>query len=97
MNFYELYCNGYGFLQELGLGYGPCIKVTYIKNSTTEYWEDLTQQKQREILESFPPKLEREIDRVIEWLSSRKIILTVAQDEIENCRYKDFRTKEEEK
>jgi len=97
MEFYHLYCNGYDFLQDLGLGIGLEVQVPSLKNTTAEAWDELTIEQQKELLDSFSPKLEECIEQVLFWLETRKIILTGKQDEIGHYHYEDFRTEEERK
>jgi hypothetical protein len=73
MTFYRLYCKGYSFLDNLGLGYGLAVEVPY---SQADYWNDLTIEQQQEILARFYPQLDLEIRKVIGWLDTGKIIMT---------------------
>ena len=95
MEFYDLYCKGYNFLQDLGLGIGLAVKVPRVDNTIADTWDDLTTGQQKELLESFSPELEYCIEQVIYWLETKKIILTGEQDEIGHYDYKDLRTEEE--
>ncbi|MEZ0611675.1 hypothetical protein ACAW74_24405 [Fibrella sp. WM1] len=95
MEFYGLYCRGYGFLQELGLNYGLSVEAPTIPNSTADTWEELTIEQQQELLNSFWPELEKEVDRVVDWLVSDKIILTGEKDYIGDYIYNDLRTQKE--
>jgi len=95
MEFYHLYCKGYDFLQDLGLGIGLEVQVPSLKNTTAETWDELTSEQQKELLDSFSPKLEECIEQVLFWLETRKIILTGKQDEIGHYDYEDLRTEEE--
>lgn len=97
MEFYDLYCKGYNFLQDLGLGIGLAVEVPRVNNTTAENWEELTTGQQKEILDSFSPELEECIEQVIDWLETKKIILTGEQNEIDHYGYEDLRTEEEKK
>jgi len=97
MEFYDLYCKGYNFFQDLGLGIGLAIEVPRVNNITADTWEDLTSEQQQELLDSFSPELEECIEQVIIWLETKKIILTGEQDEIGHYDYEDYRTEEERK
>ena len=92
--FYDLYCSGYNFLQELGIGYGLTIEVPRI-NTETDTWEDLTEKQQKQTLDGFSPGLEEEISKVIHWIETKKIRLTGKRDEIGHYRYQDLRTEKE--
>ena len=95
MEFYDLYCKGYNFLQDLGLGIGLAVEVPTIKYTTADSWEELTTEQKKELLKSFSPILEECIDQVINWLETKKIILTGEQNEIGQYDYEDLRTEEE--
>lgn len=97
MEFYDLYCKGYYFLQDLGLGIGLAVKVPRVNNTIADTWDELTTEQQEELLDSFSPELEDCIEQVIYWLETKKIILTGEQDEIGYYDYKDLRTEEERK
>lgn len=99
MEFYDLYCKGYNFFQDLGLGLGIglAIEVPRVNNTTADTWDELTSKQQQELLDSFSPELEECIEQVIYWLETKKIILTGEQDEIGHYEYEDLRTEEEKK
>src|SRR5690554_601636 len=97
MEFYDLYCKGYNFFQDLGLGIGLAVEIPRVNNTTADTWDELTREQQKELLDSFSPELEECIEQVIYWLETKKIILTGEQDEIGHYEYKDLRTEEEKK
>jgi len=90
-HFYDSYCNGYSFLDNLGLGYGLAIEVP----SQADSWNKLTSEQQENLLTSFYPNIENEIQKVIDWLNNNKVILTGTQDEYNHYEYIDNRTEEE--
>ena len=73
MSFYNLYCRGYSFLDNLGLGYGLAVEAPYPQ---ADHWDNLTASQQQKLLASFYPKLNVEIKKVLDWLDTGKIILT---------------------
>lgn len=81
ISFYELYCKGYQFLDNLGIGFGLVILAPYPHAST---WEDLSVTEQQDLLTSFYPQLNTELHKVVNWLNSDKIIITVATNEHNN-------------
>ncbi|TDH26902.1 hypothetical protein EXU57_08840 [Segetibacter sp. 3557_3] len=89
--FYDLYCKGYGFLDNLGLGYGLAVEVPPQADS----WEELTAEQQQKLLNSFYPEIEYEIKKAISWLESDKVVLTGFQDEYYHYEYIDNRTEDE--
>jgi hypothetical protein len=96
MEFYDLYCKGYNFLQDLGLGFGLMVEVPPSKYSK-DNWEDLREEEKQDLLNSFSPEIDVVIQRVIDWLTNKRIILTGEQDEIGHYNYQDFRTEDERK
>ncbi|CAM3895964.1 DUF4240 domain-containing protein [Flavobacterium branchiophilum] len=97
MEFYDLYCKGYNFFQDLGIGIGLAVEVPRVNNTTADTYDELTSEQQKELLDSFSPELEECIKQVIYWLETKKIILTGEQDEIGHYEYEDLRTEEEKK
>jgi hypothetical protein len=92
ITFYDLYCKGYSFLDNIGIGYGLEMELTY--SWPTPGMSSKAQQQQ--LLASFYPQLEVEIKKVIYWLDTEKIILTGNKDDYD--RYNDYidnRTMEE--
>ncbi len=87
MTFYDLYCRGYTFFDNLGLGYGLSVKVP----SQAGSWDKLTNDQQQALLSSFNPRLEIEIKKVISWLDDGKIVLTGVIDQYNNFDYIDNR------
>jgi len=65
---YDLYCKGYEFLQEIGLKFGLAIAAP----EPADYWDELTTEKQKEILDSFSPELEKCIEQLIHSLETKK-------------------------
>jgi XTP/dITP diphosphohydrolase len=97
MEFYDLYCRGYSFLRDLGLGIGFVVEAPGGRYSTAEAWDELTARQQKEIIASFSPELEECIEQVINWLETKKIVLTGEQNGTGHYSYKDLRTEKEEK
>lgn len=92
MTFYDLYCKGYNFLDNLGLGYGLAIEVPRVENTSADTWDELSQEQQRNLLDSFYPDIEIEIKKVIYWLENDKVILTGIKDEYNHFEYIDNRS-----
>ena len=91
VEFYYLYCRGYDFLQDLGLGYGLTVDSPWVENTTADSWDELTSAQQAELLASFSPGLEHELDQVQRWLLTKQIILTGERDELGHHTYRDLR------
>ncbi|PQJ12605.1 hypothetical protein CJD36_002340 [Flavipsychrobacter stenotrophus] len=97
MDFYDLYCRGYNFLDDLGMGFGLALEVPMVRNINAETWDELTPTQQQNLLDSFSPRLEKSIENAINWLETGKIILTGKIDEIGHYGYNDHRTEDERK
>lgn len=94
MNVYELYWKGYGFLNDLALRYGLRVEVPY---EFADSWDQLSQQEQESLLNSFYPNLLADIQQVIGWLENEQVVLTGKQDEYGHYLYIDNRSPEERK
>jgi len=97
---YHLYCDGYYFLQSIGLDYGLCM-VAPPHHLGANHWSELKKQEQEAMLNGFYPKLTEESDYVISLLKDKTIVLLGEKDE--NGRYlysgdknKNFRNKKAE-
>lgn len=91
MMFYHLYCKGYNFLDNLGLGYGLAVEVP----THAESWDELTSEQQQSVINTFYPDIESEIRKVINWLGNGKVVLTGIEHEYSNYKYIDNRTEDE--
>ena len=94
MTFYDLYCKGYNFFDNLGLGYGLAIEAPYPQ---ADNWDELNLAQQYNLLSSFYPGIEIEIKKVVSWLENGTIILTGAKDEYNHFVYIDNRTEIEKR
>lgn len=92
--FYDMYCNGYYFFEDLGLGYGLSCEVP-LKYANS--WEELNQEQKKEILNGFYPQVESDIKRAVDWINNKKIVLTGAKNDMERWEYIDNRTPDEKK
>lgn len=92
--FYELYCDGYYFLDVLGLNYGLTIRFPSHEYSS-EYWQELTDQEKETLLASILPDALDEAQKVLNWLNEGKIVTTNNQDKLGHYLYIDNRTDEE--
>lgn len=91
MSFYNMYCKGYNFFDNLGLGYGLRVEVPGVNNNY-ENWIDLSEIEQARLLNSFYPDLDTEIQKVISWLDMGKVVLTGIKDDYNHFEYIDYRT-----
>jgi len=92
---YDLYCRGYVFLNDLGLGYGLAVEVPPSSNYKADTWEEMSEIEKKELIDSFYPQLDFDIKRAIDWIEKGKIVLTGKTDEIGHYEYDDLRTENE--
>ena len=91
---YDLYCDGYGFLDNLGLGYGLAVTVPPSEYSA-DSWNELKSPEQKKLIEGFYPSVREEAEKVISWLDDRKIVITGHDGDFQGIQYTDLRTSEE--
>lgn len=91
---YDMYCHGYSFLDNLGLGYGLAVAVPSSKY-TADSWDKLESIEQKKIIGNFYPGVRIEAKKVLYWIDSRKIILTGYDGNCQCIQYEDTRTPEE--
>jgi hypothetical protein len=94
--FYDMYCHGYDFFQDLGLGYGLTCEVPPSKYGS-DNWDELDEQVKNEIVNSFFPQIESDIQRAILWIENDKLILSGTKNETNHWEYADHRNDEEKK
>jgi hypothetical protein len=94
-SFYNMYCNGYYFLQDIGLGYGLACEVPL--NSGANSWEELDEKGKNELVNSFYPQIIGHIEKVLEWIEDKKIILTGKKNNLDRWEFIDYRNSEEQK
>ena len=93
---YHLYCNGYYFLEGLGLGLGLCIEVPNKYNA--EYYEQLNDNQKLEIVDSVYPEAKMLAKELKKWLLSDEIKLTGTKEpDLNRWDYIDQRSKEDMK
>lgn len=91
---YDLYCDGYGFLDNIGLGYG----LTFA-NDFYEYtdWTKLSSEEKNKRIEAIYSGVKTETEKIRGWLDTKKVVLTGVVDDIGHYNYIDNRTTEEKK
>jgi len=91
---YEMYCDGYDFLDNLGLGYG--LAVTFPPSEyNADSWDQLESPEQKRLIDGFYPVVREEAEKVINWLNTGKIVLTGHDGDFQGIEYTDTRTTEE--
>lgn len=91
---YELYCQGYQFLQRLGLKYGLLVTFPAVGNYQ-ENWSESSAEAQNELLDKFYPEIIVDASNVLAWLEHDKIIIKSTVDGLGRYEYDDFRSQEE--
>ncbi len=90
INFYELYCKGYEFIENLAFGYGLPLDCPYNSYGVESYGE-LNQQQRESIVSGFYPEILFEIDKVLDWINNKEIILKESSGEFQQLNYVDLR------
>ncbi|MBW4583467.1 MAG: hypothetical protein KME42_28210 [Tildeniella nuda ZEHNDER 1965/U140] len=93
---YELYCDGYYFLDTLGLGYGLHIRVPPT-NYSSDDWQGLSHEEQHQLLGSLLPQVISEAQTVLAWLDEGTIVITNKQGESGAYLYFDRRSSADQK
>lgn len=89
---YELYCQGYTFLYEIGLGVSlELYIVAPMRYYDVDTYHELTPKQQQELLDEAYPIAKKLAIEVKEWLSSEAIILTGERYGARNWEYIDHR------
>lgn len=91
---YDMYCDGYGFLDNIGIGYG----LTFA-NDFFEYkdWLNLPKDEKDRRVNDIYDGVKAEADKVQDWIDRKQIILTGEVDESGHFGYIDKRTVDEKK
>lgn len=88
--FYDLYFHGYGFMDNLGLGYGLALEYP-LSSYGVDSFEELTKEQKDNLVNGFYPAIQTEIKKVLNWIDSGLIVLTGIQDEYNRFEYNDNR------
>lgn len=91
---YDLYCDGYGFLDNIGLGYGLTFATDFCDFTD---WTKLSPEEKNKRIETIYTGVKTEAEKVRDWLARKKIVLTGEVDDIGHFDYIDNRTTEEKK
>jgi hypothetical protein len=89
--FYDLYCHGYEFMDNLGLDYGLSLDCPSGLCGVDNF-EDLSNEQKDKIANSFYPEIKAEIHKVLDWIDSGLILLTGNKDEYDRYEYLDNRS-----
>lgn len=91
---YDLYCKGYYFLEDLGLGIGLFLDVP--NKYGVEYFHELIESQKKELVDSVYPYAEQLARELKHWILNGDIKLSGEKDEILNrWQYTDNRTEED--
>lgn len=92
--FYDLYFRGYAFLDKLALNYGLTLDYPWSPYGLDSF-DQMTEQQQKDLADSFYPDINIEIHRVRDWLDTDQIKLKGAQNEFGEYEFIDNRPKED--
>ena len=87
---YDLYCNGFSFLNNLGLNYGLRIRVPPA-NYSADSWYELTSAEQIKLIDSFYPDVAESAQEVLNWFSDRQIVVIDRDEANKSVDYLDNR------
>ncbi|WP_421754103.1 hypothetical protein [Croceimicrobium sp.] len=90
---YYLYCSGYSFFHNLGLGYGLTFSEDFWNFSD---WEILTSEQKNGRIDRIYPGVKREAELILQWIDEGKIVLNGEKDEFGQYQFLDKRTNTEE-
>ena len=79
-----MYCDGYYFFNDLGLGYGLACEVP---RKYGDSWVELSEKQKSDIINSFYPQIESDIKRALDWIKNKKIILTGTKNEMDRWEF----------
>jgi hypothetical protein len=91
---YDMYCDGYGFLDNIGMGYGLTFANDFFEFKD---WINLPIDEKNKRINAIYEGVKAEAEKVQDWFDRKKIILTGEVDEIGHYGYIDNRTIEEKK
>jgi hypothetical protein len=91
---YDLYCDGYGFLDNIGLGYGLTFANEFYEFAD---WTKLSSEHKNERIEATYDGVKFEAEKVRDWLEKKKVVLTGEVDDIGHFDYIDNRKTQEKK
>jgi hypothetical protein len=89
---YNLYCDGYGFLDNLGLGYGLPLSQQFCDINE---WKKLSHTKQQKLIEAIFPPVRDEALKLLKLINKHKIVFTGEIDDSGYYGYIDHRTPHE--
>lgn len=94
INFYDFYCKGYEFMDNLAFNYGLPLGCPY-NSYGFENYEELNLQQRESIVSEFYPEILFEIDKVLDWINNKEIILKESSGEFQQLNYVDLRKEED--
>ena len=92
---YDLYCRGFGFLDNLGISYGLLIKVPP-SNYNADNWNELTSSEQSNLIDHLYPAVAEEAKKVLDWFDNGKIVIIGDDAKDQIIEYDDNRSVDKE-
>lgn len=95
MRMYDLYCGGYSFLKDLGLGIGLHIEVPPTEYGV-DYYHELNDNQKKKLVNDAYPIAKDLAEELKNWILNEKLILTGEEDDdLGRWQFIDKRTAEE--
>jgi hypothetical protein len=89
---YDLYCHGYYFLDNIGLGYGLTFSDDFYEFKD---WESLISSERDNRINNIYAGVKAEAEKALYWIEKEKIVFTGIADEMGRYSFIDNRTDEE--
>jgi hypothetical protein len=86
---YDLYCHGYYFLDNIGLGYGLTFSDDFYEFKD---WESLTSSEKDNRINDIYTGAKAETEKILYWIEKEKIVFTGIADEMGRYSFIDNRT-----
>jgi hypothetical protein len=96
MRMYDLYCTGYWFLEDLGLGIGLFIEVPLSYKYEVLNYNELSEKQKEELVNIAYPKAKELAEELKNWIIKGKLILIGEKEpELNRLQYIDNRTEKD--
>lgn len=94
IDIYELYCDGYSFLETIALRYGLICTYTS-KDYEGETWYELSNTDKQRFHDMLLPNLNEHLVKAINWIKDGKVKFTGEKNEINQWEYVDLRVRKD--
>lgn len=92
---YDLYCDGYYFLQDLGLGIG--LQIDFPPSEFgVDYYHELNENQKKQLIDSVYPAAKELAEELKDWIINKELVLTgELDDDFNRWQFIDKRTEED--